>query len=118
MVRQPDFAGGPFIRGLYVFNFEAEGAQIVGVIRLHFAAIQDLVTVLVKAARPRDYEAIAPLIMCLLSGSIVIAQVSPGSGIARLNRAQAAALLGSESKRGRAQSPLKQGRAGRRLVTS
>jgi AcrR family transcriptional regulator len=103
--QQPDFAGCPFIRGLYDFNFEADDAQIVGVIRSHFAAIQDLVTALVKAARPGDYEEIAPLIMSLLSGSIVIAQVSRGSGIARLNRAQAAALLGAKSKRGRAHSP-------------
>jgi len=101
--QQPDFAGCPFIRGLYDFNFEEDDEEIVGVIRSHFTAIQDLVTALVKAVRPKDYEEIAPLFMSLLSGSIVVAQVSRTSRIARLNRAQAAALLGARAKRGVAQ---------------
>jgi AcrR family transcriptional regulator len=96
---QPDFAGCPFIRGLYDFNFEEDDKEIVGVIQAHFAAIQDLVMQLVKAARPKDYKEIAPLFMSLLSGSIIVAQVSQASDIAQLNRAQAATLLAARPKR-------------------
>ena len=96
---QPDFAGCPFIRGLYDFNLEEDDEEIVGVIQAHFAAIQQLVTELVKAARPKDYTEIAPLLMSLLSGSIVVAQVSRSSAIAQINRTQAAALLTARPKR-------------------
>lgn len=97
--QQPDFAGCPFIRGLYDFNFEEDDQEIVGVIQSHFAAIQALVIDLVKAARPKDYEEIAPLFMSLLSGSIVVAQVNRAADAARINRAQAAALLAARPKR-------------------
>ena len=96
--QQPDFAGCPFIRGLYDFNFEEDDQEIVGVIQAHFAAIQTLVTDLVKQARPKDHAQIAPLLMSLLSGSIVVAQVSHSAAIAQLNRTQAAALLASRPK--------------------
>jgi AcrR family transcriptional regulator len=96
---QPDFAGCPFIRGLYDFNFEEDDKEIVAVIQSHFAATQSLVIELVKAARPKDYREIAPLFMSLLSGSIVVAQVSRVADIARINRAQAAALLAGRRKR-------------------
>jgi AcrR family transcriptional regulator len=97
--RQPDFVGCPFIRSLYDFNFEEDDREIVGVIQSHFAAIQTLVVELVKAARPKDYEQIAPLFMSLLSGSIVVAQVSRTPDIARINRAQAELLLATKAKR-------------------
>src|SRR5579883_654236 len=84
--RQPDYAGCPFIRGLYDFNVEDDDSEIVGVIQAHFAALQDLVIELLKAARPKDYAAIAPVFMSLLSGSIVISQVSGKSDVARINR--------------------------------
>jgi AcrR family transcriptional regulator len=96
--RQPDFAGCPFIRGLYDFNLEEDDKEIVSVIQSHFAAIRDLVIDLVRAARPKDYEQIAPVLMSLLSGSIVVAQASRASDIARTNRAQAAALLAARPK--------------------
>jgi len=96
--QQPDFAGCPFIRSLYDFNLEEDDKEIVGVIRSHFGAIRDLVADLAKAARPKDHEAIAPLLMSLLSGSIVVAQVSRAHDIARINRAQAAALLAARPK--------------------
>lgn len=95
---QPDFAGCPFIRGLYDFNLEEDDQEIVGVIQAHFAATQNLVTDLVKAARPKDYLQIAPLFMSLLSGSIVVAQVGRSSQIARINREQAATLLSGRAK--------------------
>ena len=91
--RQPDYAGCPFIRGLYDFNFEEDDSEIVGVIQAHFAAIQSLVTELLRAARPKDYAAMIPLFMSLLSGSIVVAQVTGKPDIAQISRAQAEALL-------------------------
>ena len=97
--RQPDFAGCPFIRSLYDFNFEEDDKEIVGLIQSHFIAIRNLVIELVKAARPKDYEEIAPLLLSLLSGSIVIAQVNRAPDIARINRSQAAALLAMKPKR-------------------
>jgi AcrR family transcriptional regulator len=97
--RQPDFAGCPFIRGLYDFNLEEDDEKIVGVIQSHFGALQSLVVGLVRAARPKDYERIAPLFMSLLSGSIVVAQVSRAPDIAQIGRAQAEALLASRVKR-------------------
>ena len=100
--RQPDYAGCPFIRVLYDFNVEEDDSEIVGVIQRHFAAIQDLLTELLKAARPKDYAAIAPLFMSLLSGSIVVAQVTGKSDIARINREQAEALLKAKPKRSKA----------------
>lgn len=96
---QPDYAGCPFIRGLYDFNIEEDDSEIVGVIQTHFTAVQDLVTELVGAARPKDDAAIAPLFMSLLSGSIVIAQVTGKPDIARINRGQAEALLKAKPKR-------------------
>ncbi len=96
--QQPDFAGCPFIRGLYDFNLEEDDREIVGVIQAHFVATQNLVTDLVKAARPKDYPQIAPLLMSLLSGSIVVAQVRRSSEIARINREQAATLLSGRAK--------------------
>src|SRR5215831_10445671 len=97
--QQPDFAGCPFIRGLYDFNLEEDDREIVDVIQSHFAALQDLVTEVLKAARPRDYEEIAPSFTALLSGSIVVAHASREPGIARMNRVHAAALLAVRSKR-------------------
>jgi AcrR family transcriptional regulator len=96
---QPDFAGCPFIRGLYDFNLEEDDQEIVGVIQAHFAAIQQLVTELVKEARPKDHAQVAPVLMTLLSGAIVVAQVSRSSAIARLSRAQAASLLAARAKK-------------------
>jgi AcrR family transcriptional regulator len=97
--RQPDFVGCPFIRSLYDFNLEQDDEEIVRVIQAHFAALQNLVVELVRAARPRDYGRIAPLFMSLLSGSIVVAQVSRAPDIARISRAQADMLLTSRVKR-------------------
>jgi AcrR family transcriptional regulator len=97
--RQPDFAGCPFIRGLYDFNLEEDDREIVGVIQAHFAALQQLVATLVKAARPRDHKALVPLFSTLLSGAIVVAQVSGSPDIAKVSRAQADALLSSRPKR-------------------
>lgn len=91
--RQPDYAGCPFVRGLYDFNLEEDDSEIVGVIQAHFTAIRGLVTQLLKEARPKDYESVAPLFMSLLSGSIVVAQVSGKAEIARTNRGYAEALL-------------------------
>jgi hypothetical protein len=84
---------------LYDFNLEEDDRQIVAVIQAHFAAIQNLVVDLVKEASPKGYEELAPLIMSLLSGSIVVAQVSRTPDIARINRSQAAALLAAKPKR-------------------
>jgi AcrR family transcriptional regulator len=97
--RQPDFVGCPFIRSLYDFNLEQDDEEIVRVIQAHFAALQNLVVELVRAARPRDHGRIAPLFMSLLSGSIVVAQVSRAPDIARISRAQADMLLTSKMKR-------------------
>jgi hypothetical protein len=89
----------PFIRGLYDFNLGQDDEEIVRVIQAHFAALQNLVVELVRAARPRDHGRIAPLFMSLLSGSIVVAQVSRAPDIARISRAQADMLLTSKAKR-------------------
>jgi AcrR family transcriptional regulator len=97
--QQPDFVGCSFIRGLYDFNFQDDDKEIVGVIQSHFAALQALVVELVKAARPKDYEQIVPLFMTLLSGAIVVAQVSRSPDIARITREQAETLLASKVKR-------------------
>jgi AcrR family transcriptional regulator len=100
--KQPDYTGCPFIRSLYDFNLEEDDKEIVSVIQSHFASIQGLVVELVKAARPKDYEQLVPLIVSLLSGSIIIAQVSRSADIAQVSRAQAKVLLESKTKRPKA----------------
>jgi AcrR family transcriptional regulator len=99
--RQPDFAGCPFIRSLYDFNLEEDDQEIVSVIQSHFAALRALLTELLRAARPRDFESVIPVLMSLLSGAIVVAQVTHTPDIARINRTQAEALLAAKPKRSR-----------------
>jgi AcrR family transcriptional regulator len=97
--RQPDFVGCPFIRSLYDFNLEEDDQEIVSVIQSHFAALQTLLTELVRAARPRDFEYVIPVLMSLLSGAIVVAHATHTLDIARINRTQAEALLAAKPKR-------------------
>jgi AcrR family transcriptional regulator len=97
--RQPDFVGCPFIRSLYDFDLEEDDQEIVSVIQSHFAALQALLTELVKAARPKDFDSVIPVLMSLLSGAIVIAQVTHTHDIARINRTQAEALLAAKPRR-------------------
>jgi len=92
---QPHYAGCPFIRSLYDFNLQEDDPEIVAAIQAHFSALQALVTRLLAAVRPRDHAALQAQFMSLLSGAIVVAQVTRSSEIARLNRAQAQALLAS-----------------------
>lgn len=91
--QQPGFVGCPFIRSLYDFNLEQDDREIVNVIQSHFAALQSLVTQLLVAVRPRDPAKLALQFMSLLSGSIIVAQVTGSSDVARANRAQAQLLL-------------------------
>jgi AcrR family transcriptional regulator len=95
--QQPGFAGCPFIRSLYDFNLEEDDREIVDVIQSHFAALQSLVTGLLAAVRPRDHGKLAPQFMSLLSGSIIVAQVTRSPEVARANRAQAKRLLADRS---------------------
>jgi AcrR family transcriptional regulator len=90
---QPDYAGCPFIRGLYDFSLEADDREIVDAIQAHFAAIQELVEELLKAVRPKNYTSIMPQFFSLLTGAITVAHVTGSADVARLNKTLARALL-------------------------
>jgi AcrR family transcriptional regulator len=91
--QQTDYGGCPFVRGLYDFSRETDDREIIEVIDSHFAALQALVTELLKAVRPKDYAAIQPQFMSLLAGSITVSQLTRSAEVARVNRELAQALL-------------------------
>jgi AcrR family transcriptional regulator len=96
--QQPGFVGCPFIRSLYDFNLEQDDQEIVDVIQSHFTALQALITQLLAAVRPGDNARLVLQFMSLLSGSIIVAQITGTSVVARANRAQAKLLLAERPK--------------------
>lgn len=92
-IKNPGFCGCPFIKALAEFGPDGNDAEVQTVIARHFSELEDLVAPLLKQARPKDAKKLLPALMSLITGTVVVAQATGKTEVARWNKAAARALL-------------------------
>ena len=92
-IKNPGFCGCPFIKALAEFGPERNEPEVRTLIARHFSQIEEVIIPLLKQARPKDSKKILPALMSLITGTVVVAQATGKTEVARLNKAAARTLL-------------------------
>lgn len=92
-IKNPDFCGCPFIKALAEFGPEREEPEVRDLISSHFRDLEQVLASLLKEVRLKDSKKLLAPFLSLISGTLVVAQATGQTDIARRNRAFARALL-------------------------
>jgi AcrR family transcriptional regulator len=92
-IKNRDFCGCPFIKGLAEFGPERNEPEIRAQITTHFAAMESNLAQLLKQIRPKDAKKLLQPLMSLLTGTVVVAQATGQTDVASRNKSAARALL-------------------------
>ena len=90
---QKEFHGCPFIKGLSEFGGSTQDREVKRCIARHFERLLEFVEALLKPLKIKGRKKTANKIVSLINGSIVFAQMSGNSSIAKLNRETALMIL-------------------------
>jgi AcrR family transcriptional regulator len=94
IVGAENYQGCPFIKGLAEFGPDEDASQIQEQIASHFSRTRDLITQFVRDLQPKKRpEQIVQIIMTLLTGTLVVAQVYKEEPVAKINKEAARTLL-------------------------
>jgi len=91
-IQSRDFSGCPFIKALAEFGPERE-PEVRTQITAHFSEIENTLTPLLKQIRPKQAQKLLHPLMSLITGTIVVAQATGQTDVAKRNKAAARALL-------------------------
>jgi AcrR family transcriptional regulator len=92
-IKDPGFCGCPFIKALAEFGLEQSEPEVRTLIARHFSQIEDIIVPLLKQARPKDSKKLLPALMSLITGTVVVAQATGKTDVAKLNKTAAQTLL-------------------------
>jgi AcrR family transcriptional regulator len=92
-IKKPGFCGCPFIKALAEFGPEQNEPEVRALIARHFSKIEEVLIPLLKQARPSDAKKLLPALMSLITGTVVVAQATGKTEVARLNKIAARTLL-------------------------
>lgn len=92
-VQNPDFCGCPFIKALAEFGPERDEPEVRELIASHFRDLEQVLAPLLKQARPKESKKLLAPLLSLITGTLVVAQATGQTDIARRNQAFARALL-------------------------
>jgi AcrR family transcriptional regulator len=92
-IKNPGFSGCPFIKALAEFGSERNEPEVRAQIARHFTQMESVVRPLLKQARPKDAKKLLQPLMSLITGTIVVAQATGHTDVARRNKAVARSLL-------------------------
>jgi AcrR family transcriptional regulator len=90
----PDYQGCPFIRTLAEFGSDDGVPEIQKQLASHFSETRDAITRMVRDVNPKVRpDTIVQIVMTLLTGILVVAQVDKRGQVARVNKEAARTLL-------------------------
>ena len=92
-IKNRDFCGCPFIKGLAEFGPERNEPDVRAQITAHFAEMERTLAQLLKQIRPKDAKKLLQPLMSLLTGTVVVAQATGQTDVASRNKSVARALL-------------------------
>ena len=88
-----DFSGCPFIKALGEFGPERNEPQVRSIIAAHFAEMEKTLASLLRQICPKRSKKLLWSLMSLITGTIVVAQVTGETDVAARNKEVARALL-------------------------